>query len=146
MRKHSMQSPNGLPSRSSACGLIYRAPARFNTAIRLDRQVSNMRFRELVLPFVSRCTSRWESSAAFEFKNLFLLGGGAVLNFVVLAVLFRARHRLGIGAPRSAQCVSFATNSCAALPQDGDLVRAIRLSSAIRTSACVGSLASMIWR
>src|SRR5262245_1873034 len=33
-----------------------------------------------------------------EFKNLALLAGDALLYFAVLATLFRARHRLGIGA------------------------------------------------
>ena len=33
-----------------------------------------------------------------EIKNLLLLGGDALLYFAVLSVLFRARHRLGIGA------------------------------------------------
>jgi hypothetical protein len=33
-----------------------------------------------------------------EFKNLLLLGGDALLYFAVMTALFRARHRLGIGA------------------------------------------------
>ena len=33
-----------------------------------------------------------------EWTNLLLLGGDALLYFAVLTALFRARHRLGIGA------------------------------------------------
>ncbi len=40
----------------------------------------------------------WDVALTPEIKNLLLLGGDALVYFAALAILFRARHRLGIGA------------------------------------------------